>query len=150
LADPNAGPLSSRSRRGSTGRRRRLRRVGRRRKRAGGRRDDLHARDDSGHDDDRDRDGHEDGSGAEVEIDGTAFVLVDMEPASGFDFEVPEGELVYEGPRRLEGASVVREVVRTGDFEAQLAWAIGLDSRVDFRVSTLEKPARLVVDLRNH
>jgi hypothetical protein len=95
---------------------------------------------------------HEDGSGHEVEIDGTAFVLVDMEPASGFDLSAPEGELVYEGPRRLSGAdagaSVVREVVRTGDFEAQLAWAIGLDARVPFRVSTLEDPARLVVDFR--
>jgi hypothetical protein len=93
---------------------------------------------------------HEDGSGDEVEIDGTAFVLVDMEPASGFDVATGEGELVYEGPPRLPGASVVQEVVRTGDFEAQLAWAIGLDARVDFRVTTLADPARLVVDLRNH
>jgi hypothetical protein len=77
-------------------------------------------------------------------------VLVDMEPASGFDLATAEGELVYDGPRRLQGASVVREVVRTGDFEAQLGWAIGLDSRVDFRVTTLDNPARLVVDLRNH
>jgi hypothetical protein len=97
---------------------------------------------------------HEDGSGAEVEIEGSAFVLVDMEPASGFDLATGEGEMVYEGPRRLPGTdvgtSVVREVVRTGDFEAQLAWAVGLDSRVDFRVTTLDDPARLVVDFRNH
>jgi hypothetical protein len=41
----------------------------------------------------------------------------------------------------------VREVVRTGDFEAVLTWAIGLDERVGFRVSTLDNPSRLVVDL---
>ena len=46
---------------------------------------------------------HEDGSGNVVELDGNAFVVVRMEPASGFDLSVPEGELVYTGPRRLPG-----------------------------------------------
>jgi hypothetical protein len=96
----------------------------------------------------------EDGSGARVTIDGSAFVVVRMEPASGFDLSVPEGELVYRGPRRLNGGeagtSVVREVVRTGDFEAVLTWAVGLSDRVDFRVTRLQSPARLVVDFRNH
>jgi hypothetical protein len=96
----------------------------------------------------------EDGSGALVTVAGTAFVVVRMEPASGFDLEVPEGELVYTGPRRISGAdsgtSVVREVVRTGDFEAVLSWAVGLSDRVDFRVRALEGPPRLVVDFRNH
>lgn len=97
---------------------------------------------------------HEDGSGNEIAVDGSAFVVVRMEPASGFDLSVPEGELVYKGPRRLSGAeagtSVVREVVRTGDFEAVLTWAVGLSDRVDFRVTKLEGPPRLVVDFRNH
>jgi hypothetical protein len=97
---------------------------------------------------------HEDGSGARVEIEGRAFVLVRMEPASGFDLATGEGELVYTGPRRISGAdagtSIVREVVRTGDFEAVLSWAIGLEDRVDFRVLTLDGPPRLVVDFRNH
>ena len=71
-----------------------------------------------------------------------------MEPASGFDLTVPEGKLVYTGPRRIagDGTSVVREVVRTGDFEAVLTWAIGLHGRVPFRVLTLDDPVRLVVD----
>jgi hypothetical protein len=92
----------------------------------------------------------EDGSGNVVAIKGGAFVLVRMEPASGFDLNTGEGELVYKGPRRLPGASVVREVVRTGDFEAVLSWAVGLDEKVDFRVLTLSSPSRLVVDFRNH
>jgi hypothetical protein len=96
----------------------------------------------------------EDGSGDEVTLDGSAFVVVRMEPASGFDLSTGEGELVYTGPRRLSGSdagtSVVRELVRTGDFEAVLTWAVGLSDRVDFRVTTLENPARLVVDFRNH
>ena len=90
----------------------------------------------------------EDGSGNLVELDGEALVVVRMEPASGFDLSVPEGEMIYTGPRRIagDGTSVVREVVRTGDFEAVLTWAVGLGERVPFRVLTLDDPARIVVD----
>jgi hypothetical protein len=95
----------------------------------------------------------EDGSGNPVAIDGEAFVQVRMEPASGFDLNTGEGELVYKGPRRIEGADsgagVVTELVRTGDFEAVLTWIIGLEKQVDFRVLALDGPPRLVVDLRN-
>jgi hypothetical protein len=96
----------------------------------------------------------EDGSGNRVRLAGDAFVLVRMELASGFDVATGEGELVYTGPRRISGAdagtSIVREIVRTGDFEAVLSWAIGLEDAVDYRVRTLVNPARLVVDFRNH
>ena len=90
----------------------------------------------------------EDGSGNVVDLEGNAFLVVRMEPASGFDLSVPEGELIYTGPRRIAGedTTVLREVVRTGDFEAVLTWAIGLDERVPFRVLTLDDPARIVVD----
>jgi len=43
----------------------------------------------------------EDGSGNPVDIAGTAFVVVRMEPASGFDLNTGEGVLVYRGPRRI-------------------------------------------------
>jgi len=96
----------------------------------------------------------EDGSGNVVSVKGSAFVVVRMEPASGFDLSKNEGELVYKGPRRLEGSdsgtSTVLELARTGDFEAVLSWAIGLQDQVDFRVTTAQSPARLIVDFRNH
>jgi hypothetical protein len=96
----------------------------------------------------------EDGSGNVVQIKGNAFVVVRMEQASGFDLTKNEGELVYKGPRRIDGASagtsVVQELVRSGDFEAVLSWAVGLSDRVDFRVRTASLPARLIVDFRNH
>jgi hypothetical protein len=96
----------------------------------------------------------EDGSGNVVQVKGNAFVEVRMEPASGFDLTTGEGELVYKGPRRIDGAgagvSIVREVVRTGDFEAVLTWAIGLEEKVDFRITTTKSPPRLIVDFRNH
>jgi hypothetical protein len=96
----------------------------------------------------------EDGSGNPVEIEGNAIVMVRMEPASGFDLNTGEGVMTYKGARRIAGSdsgtSVVRELVRTGDFEAVLHWAVGLSDRVDFRVRTATAPARLIVDFRNH
>jgi hypothetical protein len=44
----------------------------------------------------------------------------------------------------------VRELVRTGDFEAVPGWVVGLEERADFRVLTLTDPPRRVVDFRNH
>jgi hypothetical protein len=79
---------------------------------------------------------------------------VRMDPASGFDLNTGEGVMVYKGPKRIHGSaagtSVVQELVRTGDFEAVLSWAIGLSDKVDFRVRTATSPARLIVDFRNH
>lgn len=96
----------------------------------------------------------EDGSGNPVRIKGTAFLVVRMEQASGFDLNTGEGVMTYTGPRRIDGStagtSVVQELVRTGDFEAVLTWAIGLSDKVDFRVRTATSPSRLIVDLRNH
>jgi hypothetical protein len=91
----------------------------------------------------------EDGSGNPIDVAGSAFVVVRMEPASGFDLNTGDGELVYKGPKRLPGTGVVNEVVRTGDFEAVLSWAIGLEAKVPFRVTTAASPARLIVDFRN-
>lgn len=96
----------------------------------------------------------EDGSGKPVTVQGHAIVVVRMEPASGFDLNTGEGVLVYKGPKQIDGssagASVVQQLVRTGDFEAVLSWAIGLSDKVDFRVTTATSPDRLVVDFRNH
>jgi hypothetical protein len=95
----------------------------------------------------------QDGSGNVVQVKGNAYLQVRMEPASGFDVTTGEGELVYKGPNRIDGAaaggSVVDEVVRLGDFEAVLTWVIGLGKRADFRVTTADNPARLIVDIRN-
>lgn len=96
----------------------------------------------------------EDGSGNPVDVKGAVVVVVRMEPASGFDLNTGEGVMTYKGPKRIDGSaagtSVVQELVRTGDFEAVLSWAIGLSGKVDFRVRTAGSPARLIVDFRNH
>lgn len=93
----------------------------------------------------------EDGSGNEITVEGDHVVQVRFEPASGVDLTGATLREVYTGPATVRGdTSTVREVVRTGDFEGVLHWAVGLADRVDFRVSTLENPSRVVVDFRNH
>jgi len=90
----------------------------------------------------------EDGSGEDVDVEGTAFLQVRMEPASGVNLSTEPFEETYTGPRRLRGdTAVVTEVARTGDFEANLTWGIGLRSKASFRVTVLTNPARVVVDV---
>ena len=84
----------------------------------------------------------EDGSGEVVEIEGESVLLVRFEPASGFD-QSGEGRVVFKGPERLDLATeTVVDVVRVGDFEAVLQWAIGIDGG--------ELPYRLVPDAAAH
>lgn len=89
----------------------------------------------------------EDGSGEEVTVDGTAVLGVHFEPASGFDLS-GEGRQVYEGPERLDLAtSVVLDVVRVTDFEANLDWAVGVDAAgVPFRVRVDDRS--IIVEVR--
>lgn len=88
----------------------------------------------------------QDGSGDEVALAGSAALLVRMEPASSFDLEASKA--TYTGPKRIATSSeAAPEVVFVGDFEAVLAWAIGLDKERPFRAFTLASPARLVVDI---
>ncbi len=93
-----------------------------------------------------------DGSGEEIDVNGDFFLHVRMEPAAGFNTET--GLPTYNGPSPISGSSAgtsqIREVERTGDFEAVVGWAIGLSDRVAFRVDTLTSPSRLVVDVQNH
>jgi hypothetical protein len=78
----------------------------------------------------------ESGSGRPVKVAGSAFLVVRFSPASGADLSGKTMRIVYKGPTRLKPATVgpVREVARTSDYEADLAWAIGLDRRRPYHV----------------
>ena len=90
----------------------------------------------------------QDGSGEEITVDGAAVLSVHFEPASGFDLS-GEGRQVYNGPTRLDLATrTVLDVVRTGDFEANLEWALGLDTKAPFRVRTETSPNRVIVEVQ--
>ncbi len=86
------------------------------------------------------------GSGNPVEVDGAAYLQIRTEPASGYDLDA--GAATFE-PDRVPGpgGGPVAEVVRAGDFEANLIWVAGADERTGFTVSTLGSPSRLVIDV---
>jgi len=91
----------------------------------------------------------EDGSGRHIAIDGTAFLVVRLEPAATADLSGEELEFTYTGPRRLpgDGTRYVREVVKTGDFESVLTWTIGLSEKRPFEVVTSDSPPRLTIEV---
>ena len=92
----------------------------------------------------------EDGSGKEVTVSGAAVLEVRMSPASAAELSASGVRPTYTGPARLRpsGTVVVAEVARVGDFEGQLTWVVGASGRAPFKVSTLDSPPRLVIDVR--
>lgn len=90
-----------------------------------------------------------DGSGEPVEVDGAAHLEMVLQPASGVDLSAPDLRVTYDGPDRVatDGAAMLTDLVRTGDFEAVLTWVAGARRQVPFRVITLRAPTRVVVDV---
>jgi hypothetical protein len=89
-----------------------------------------------------------DGSGEEVAVAGAAVLVVRMEPALDADLTQEAAPRTYTGPTRFSpSTTAVVELVRTGGFEAVLTWAVGVDEQRPFRVTRLENPARIVIDI---
>jgi hypothetical protein len=78
----------------------------------------------------------ESGSGAKVPIRGETVLVVTFFPAATADLEGEDVVPTYTGPKRIrpKGNGPVLDVVKTGDFEAQLDWAIGLAQRGTYEV----------------
>jgi hypothetical protein len=91
----------------------------------------------------------QDGSGAPVAVKGSAFVVITVRQAYGFDFE--NGKTTYNGPKHITppaSANHVKEIVETGDFEGVLTWVIGLDAKRAFSVQATGSPqTQLVVTI---
>ena len=86
----------------------------------------------------------EDGSGEPVSVAGTADLEVVFHGANAHE----EDGTPSVGPRRSSpGLTAVKEIARTGDFEAVVGYGIGLDRRRPITVSTLSGPSRLVIDV---
>lgn len=93
----------------------------------------------------------QDGSGKVVAIAGSAIVRIRMENALDADLSQASAPLTYTGPQRLTpGTPEIAELARSGGFEGVLTWVAGLHDPVDFRVTTLAAPPRLIIDFRNH
>ena len=89
-----------------------------------------------------------DGSGEEVAVSGGAVLVVRMEPALDADLTQEAAPRTYTGPVRFApDAAAVAEVARVGGFEAVLTWAAGVDEKRAFRVTRLDDPARIVIDI---
>lgn len=88
----------------------------------------------------------QDGSGAPLAVSGNAFVSLVFHGATGYDFE--DYEPTYDGPAVLRaGFDVLREAVRSGDFEATLGWVLGLERQTCWDAFELRNPDRVVIDL---
>ena len=77
----------------------------------------------------------ESGSGRRVPLQGKAYVVIHFVPAATADVKGENVLPTYTGPRRLSGPGPVLETAKTSDFEADLAWAIGLERRLPFHVA---------------
>ena len=89
-----------------------------------------------------------DGSGDVVVVAGGAVLRVRMEPALDADLTQESAPRTYTGPTRFSpDTAAVVELVRAGGFEAVLTWAIGVGGEQPFRVTRLENPPRLVIDV---
>ena len=80
----------------------------------------------------------QDGSGNSIEIAGENFLVMRMFPAMTAEIEGEDVMQTYTGPSSIPApakAQMIREVVKTGDFEAQVTWVIGLDDELPFTVT---------------
>jgi hypothetical protein len=89
----------------------------------------------------------EDGSGNPIAVAGAAYLVVKLTPAMTAKIEGDHVTKTYTGPRRLVVGddSIVRDVVKTGDFEGVVTWVIGLDRRRPFTTDPFD--SQLVVEI---
>ncbi len=91
----------------------------------------------------------EDGSGRPVGVRGRAFLVVRLSPARDADMSTGRPQPTYRGAESVEprGGTRIVEVRRVSSFEGTVKWAIGVDRRRPFRVTTLTSPPRVVIDV---
>ena len=86
-----------------------------------------------------------DGSGLPVNVVGSAKLQVRFSTAVGHN---DQGSVTYGALRRTYALPEVIQVVNAGDFEAVLSFGVGLARTESFRMFTLTKPYRVVIDVR--
>jgi hypothetical protein len=86
-----------------------------------------------------------DASGLPVNVVGSARLLVRFTPASGHNLQ---GHITYGAVQRTYALPGIIQVVNAGDFENVLSFGVGVARAEPFRVFTLTRPSRVVLDLR--
>ncbi len=84
------------------------------------------------------------GSGEPAIIDGDALLQVRFTPANAHD---DQGSMTIDSNQLMPALTTLLEAEQTCDFEADVAWALGLSQEVDFRVLELDNPPRIAVDV---
>ena len=80
---------------------------------------------------------------APVELSGTAVLVVT------FSFYYGENTSIYKGfPKGKLNLPILNEIKNIDSSEGVMSYALDLQGRHPFRVSTLANPARLVVDIK--
>jgi hypothetical protein len=87
------------------------------------------------------------GSGDRIRTAGAVNVQIRFTPAQGHD---DAGVATVRKVAVPAGAKSLVEIVRSCDFEADLAWIVSLHGRSQLKSAVLSKPSRLVVDFLDH
>ena len=89
-----------------------------------------------------------DPAGLAVQLAGSGALKISLRGASAYAV-VGDAEPAYRGPNRIPGGDTtqVTELLQLGDFERVMGWVAGVNARTGFRVSALDAPPRLVVDV---
>lgn len=82
-----------------------------------------------------------DGSGLPVRLEGRAFLQVEL---TGVNWE---GSAVPTEPTLTPRFKVLRQLKPAGVFEGYFTFGVGLNRRVHYRLYTLRRPHRVVLDL---
>jgi hypothetical protein len=85
--------------------------------------------------------------GDTVQLPGDGWLEIRLEPAAA---HTEAGQPTIASRTLPFGLPNLRQLSRTCDFEAQVAWVAGVLSPNDFRVLELAAPNRLVVDILQH
>ena len=85
------------------------------------------------------------GSGNVVPLSGDAWLEVRFSPANA---HTDEGEPTITRREMAPGHKIVKELISTCDFEAEVEWVAGVASPNRYRVLELRNPTRLVVDIK--
>lgn len=90
----------------------------------------------------------QDGSGRPIEVSGDEFLTVHL---FGGTKQSPTGGVTYDGPTDFtDEMPRLDQLTESGDFEAVSTWIAGMHASDGcYRVTTLDSPSRLVIDLEH-
>lgn len=85
------------------------------------------------------------GSGQPVSLSGTAVLQVRISQSAAHDSagKVTVGSTDSKGP-----GNTILQAKQTCDFEGTVTWHLGLKGKQNFKVTTLQSPTRLVIDIK--